>query len=89
MAEDMADSAETTDYMHDLRLLHSLNDADRSLFVGVPRSLVPGAGYREAESAYLLRPGGKLIPVFKRWCRERSPPELYNHGFENMDSLGE
>lgn len=29
-----------------------------------------------------------LTPVYKRWTRERSPPELYNHGFENMESLG-
>lgn len=29
-----------------------------------------------------------LKPVFKRWSRERSPPELYNHGFENMESIG-
>jgi hypothetical protein len=26
--------------------------------------------------------------VYKRWTQERSPPELYNHGFENMESLG-
>lgn len=34
--------------------------------------------------------GGPLVitPVYKRWTRERSPPELYNHGFENMESLG-
>jgi hypothetical protein len=29
-----------------------------------------------------------LRPVYKRWSRERSPPELYNHGFENMESVG-
>ena len=27
-------------------------------------------------------------PVFKRFTQENSPPTLYNHGFENMDSLG-
>ena len=27
-------------------------------------------------------------PVFKRFSEEISPPTLYNHGFENMDSLG-
>ena len=26
--------------------------------------------------------------VFKRWVPMRSPPELYNHGFENLESLG-
>ncbi|CAM9869617.1 unnamed protein product, partial [Phaeothamnion confervicola] len=30
----------------------------------------------------------RITPVYKRWQRERSPPELYNHGFENMESLG-
>lgn len=27
-------------------------------------------------------------PVFKRFTEENTPPTLYNHGFENMDSLG-
>lgn len=29
-----------------------------------------------------------LTPIYKRWTRERSPPELFNHGFENMESMG-
>lgn len=29
-----------------------------------------------------------ITPIYKRWTRERSPPELYNHGFENMESMG-
>jgi hypothetical protein len=29
-----------------------------------------------------------LQPIFKRFTQENSPPTLYNHGFENMDSLG-
>lgn len=29
-----------------------------------------------------------LTPIFKRWTLERSPPELHNHGFENMESMG-
>ncbi len=29
-----------------------------------------------------------LKPVFKRFVEESTPPVLYNHGFENMDSLG-
>ena len=41
----------------------------------------------EAESAYVFS-GSSLTPVFKRWSREVSPPELYNHGFENMESMG-
>jgi hypothetical protein len=88
---DMTDSDD--DYMHDLKLLKSLSKEEIERFVGVPQALMPGAGYREAESAYVFGQGpadsgGRLVPVFKRWCRERSPPELYNHGFENMDSLG-
>ena len=27
-------------------------------------------------------------PIFKRFSQENTPPTLYNHGFENMDSLG-
>ena len=27
-------------------------------------------------------------PIFKRFTEENTPPTLYNHGFENMDSLG-
>ena len=27
-------------------------------------------------------------PIFKRFVEEKTPPVLYNHGFENMDSLG-
>lgn len=27
-------------------------------------------------------------PVFKRFQQEKTPPTLYNHGFENMDSVG-
>lgn len=72
------------DYMHDLRLLR---DTQPENFMGVPTALLPGSSYREAESAYLFD-GCSLMPVFKRWTRERSPPELYNHGFENMESLG-
>jgi len=29
-----------------------------------------------------------LRPVFKRFTAENTPPTLYNHGFENMDSVG-
>ena len=37
-----------------------------------------------------VRDGGPptITPIYKRWTLERSPPELYNHGFENMESLG-
>ena len=55
---------------------------------------LPGSrhGWREAESAYTFSRGSdgsiRLQPRLKRWIEERSPPELFNHGFENMESLG-
>lgn len=47
--------------------------------------------WREAESVYVFEKselGIKLRPIFKRFTEENSPPTLYNHGFENMDSVG-
>ncbi|KAL7506996.1 hypothetical protein ACHAXN_004207 [Cyclotella atomus] len=47
--------------------------------------------WREAESVYTFKKDGKQLvvkPVFKRFTGENTPPTLYNHGFENMDSLG-
>ena len=55
--------------------------------------------WREAESVYRFvkqkqddNEQGKaaldLRPIFKRFTAEHSPPVLYNHGFENMDSIG-
>ncbi|CAM9169214.1 unnamed protein product [Pylaiella littoralis] len=62
-------------------------------FQQVPEELLPYEAYREAESAYQFTAGSDggpptLTPVYKRWIRERSPSELYNHGFENMESMG-
>jgi predicted NodU family carbamoyl transferase len=47
--------------------------------------------YREAESLYTFRKTNATIavrPIWKRFTAENSPPALYNHGFENMDSVG-
>lgn len=48
--------------------------------------------WREAESVYVFekkRPSTiHMKPIFKRFTPERSSPTLYNHGFENMDSVG-
>jgi predicted NodU family carbamoyl transferase len=47
--------------------------------------------FREAESVYVFEKKNHtmdLRPVFKRFTPENSPPTLYNHGFENMDSAG-
>jgi hypothetical protein len=52
--------------MHDLKLLKQGSEG----FVGVPQSLFPYSGYREAESAYVFD-GNSLKPVFKRYTRYR------------------
>jgi predicted NodU family carbamoyl transferase len=47
--------------------------------------------WREAESVYVFTKTETTIdlrPVFKRFTPENSPPTLYNHGFENMNSVG-
>lgn len=47
--------------------------------------------WREAESAYEFTKtsnGISVKPIFKRFTQENTPPVLYNHGFENMDSVG-
>jgi predicted NodU family carbamoyl transferase len=47
--------------------------------------------WREAESVYIFSKTADSIdirPLFKRFTKENSPPTLYNHGFENMDSVG-
>jgi carbamoyltransferase len=53
--------------------------------------------WREAESVYLFSKEAAsdddparfhLRPVWKRFTPERTPPTLFNHGFENMDSVG-
>lgn len=77
------------DYMHDLKLLKQQSNDIKSKFIGQPYTLSPYSGYREAESAYYFdKLSSSIIPIFKRWSREGSPPELYNHGFENHESLG-
>jgi len=47
--------------------------------------------WREGESAYEFTKKDnimKIKPVFKRFVEERTPPTLFNHGFENMESIG-
>ena len=66
-------------------------------FIQVPsnikeRSATSKFDWREAESAYTFEKleGRKISvkPFFKRWIEERTPPVLYNHGFDSMESLG-
>jgi len=49
--------------------------------------------WREAESVYAFAKNKEtnsieIKPLFKRFTEENTPPTLYNHGFENMDSVG-
>ncbi|CAB1118329.1 unnamed protein product [Ectocarpus sp. CCAP 1310/34] len=92
------------EYYNDLRLMRELGAGGEMAegtevpgegspgFQQVPEELLPHEAYREAESAYQFMPGADggptLVPIYKRWIRERSPPELFNHGFENMESMG-
>jgi hypothetical protein len=75
------------DYMHDLKLMKEFRGERLKQF---PADLSSsGSRYREAESAYLFDvTKGFVKPIFKHWTRERSPPELHNSGFENMESFG-
>ena len=81
-------------YVSDLDLCVD-NDDDGIQFI--PKDIEERAktsyfDWREAESVYTFdKVDGKHLnikPIFKRFTEENSPPTLYNHGFENMDSLG-
>ena len=78
----MATAGADDAYTHDLQL-----PAHASGFAQVPAAPAAHVQYREAESAYAFE-GRQLTRVFKRWAAHRSPPELYNFGFENLESLG-
>eukprot|EP00536_Pseudo-nitzschia_multiseries_P012408 jgi/Psemu1/208588/e_gw1.473.44.1 len=84
-------------YVSDLSFPSNDEDNDDGFaFDCIPSDLAEQAQYtpfdwREAESIYVFekKPSGiDLKPIFKRFTPERSPPTLYNHGFENMDSVG-
>ena len=72
------------------------DDDDAFAFECIPSDLVEQAQFtpfdwREAETVYQFEKKDDTIalkPIFKRFTPERSPPTLYNHGFENMDSVG-
>lgn len=73
MAEDMSKAeAYSGDYMHDIKLI---KEQKNEKFVGVPVILSSGSTYREAETAYYFD-NGNIVPVFKRWSRERSSSVL-------------
>ena len=79
-------------YMHDLKLRGDTHT--RTIPADMPAAAARAAhDYREGESAYTFRRDSasntiSVKPVLKRWIEERSPPALYNHGFENMLSAG-
>lgn len=88
MQEDLTGiEQDSGDYMHDLKLMKQFPGESMKVF---PQDLSSsGSRYREAESGYIFdTTKGIIKPIFKHWTRERSPPELYNSGFENMESLG-
>mmetsp|Transcript_3161 Transcript_3161/g.3576 ORF Transcript_3161/g.3576 Transcript_3161/m.3576 type:complete len:971 (+) Transcript_3161:164-3076(+) len=87
-------------YVSDLNF-QTLNDngsevSDDFYFDCIPSNLAEQAqstpfDWREAESVYVYEKKADTIdlrPIFKRFTPEHSPPTLYNHGFENMDSVG-
>uniref|UniRef100_A0A7R9U4N9 Carbamoyltransferase n=1 Tax=Pinguiococcus pyrenoidosus TaxID=172671 RepID=A0A7R9U4N9_9STRA len=77
---------ERVDFMTD----DALPKADA--FKQVPDTFAPFRDYREAETVYRFDDRGpgpmRLELLFKRWTEEKSPSELYNYGFENMESIG-
>lgn len=84
-------------YVSDLNFLESDGNKNNDFhFDCVPSDLAEQAqstpyDWREAESVYVFEKMADTIslrPIFKRFTPERSPPTLYNHGFENMDSVG-
>ena len=83
-------------YVSDFSFPGSENDNDGFAFDCIPSDLAEQAQFtpfdwREAESVYRFEKKADTIdlkPIFKRFTPERSPPTLYNHGFENMDSIG-
>jgi carbamoyltransferase len=81
-------------YVSDLSFPH---DKDKEFaFDCIPSNISEQArstpfDWREAESVYVFEKKANTIdlrPVFKRFTPENTPPTLYNHGFENMDSVG-
>jgi carbamoyltransferase len=92
----MLQARETNDptYVSDLTFPSSTENG--FAFECIPSDLVEKAkitpfDWREAESVYVFEKKDDTIdlrPVFKRFTQENSPPSLYNHGFENMDSVG-
>ena len=92
----MLQARETNDptYVSDMSFPSSTDNG--FAFECIPSNLAKQAqttpfDWREAESVYVFEKKDNTIdlrPVFKRFTPENTPPHLYNHGFENMDSAG-
>ncbi|GJD08254.1 Uncharacterized protein Gasu2_25600 [Galdieria sulphuraria] len=52
-----------------------------------PKNIQLFENLREAESCYRCSKDG-IDLIWKRWSREKSPAECYNHSFEDMESIG-
>lgn len=83
------------DYYSELSRLHQVC-TDHPAFKQYPSDVFsrPGVSFREAETAYIFQREEqdwsviRLQRVYKRWTPENAPPELTNHSFEEMDSVG-
>jgi carbamoyltransferase len=99
----MLRAQETNDetYVSDFTLLDQDGDHDNDDLEIIPSDLREKSqtsyfDWREAESVYVFEKNTKddsdnklvIRPIFKRFTPENSPPTLYNHGFENMESVG-
>ena len=66
------------------------NNATAGAVVRMPRAVCRlRDGQREGQGLEGFADDKKEIkPVFKRWSRQRMAPEIYNGGFEDMESMG-
>lgn len=83
-AKDTKDPNYVSDFLFDDRFQIVPNDLEG-------RARLSPFDWREAESVYVFEKKETTInlrPIFKRFTEENSSPTLYNHGFENMDSIG-
>ena len=84
----MMDGREDTRYTSDFDLSDSIQTIPANIDECAAKSRFD---WREAETIYTFTKSAERIdikPVFKRFQQERTPPTLFNHGFENMDSIG-
>jgi carbamoyltransferase len=84
----MVDGIEDERYTSDFDLSDSIEIIPKDIKERAAKSRFD---WREAETVYTFSKTSNKIdinPIFKRFQQEHTPPALYNHGFENMDSVG-